>query len=431
MFPQTIFLNGLKSESWQDVRWLNSVFGITEDEQPTVEWHVVRRDDGFYCNVPGEGYVVVKHPDKDVPLVSPDENFTVPAKAWSEIVESEDILTTAGNAYMMRLTHYAVGPDYDLPWLQGKVTAGMLEDLLVNAITDDDKYDANKRNQIKASDVPKAIDAFYALTSYSHLFAPSVPLALMLPPPGMIKFKNDLFKEYEGRLDEPAVIATITSKMNDYIDAYLETDAEVAEFAINRKKVVRVSYMKRMGMVGGSSAFRTDGKMHLIKNSLYEGLDFNDFPAVQNEAREGSFLRGAETALGGEWTKFIYRILQNTKIQQAFCGVTKTKQVLIDKNNSKSYLNLYAKEAGKPVLITGDYLKANMDKVIHVYSQKYCQAEMPDYCGICAGLAMAERPEAAAQDSADVGSLFMGLSMSAMHGKELKTSRMLWKSHLT
>lgn len=146
-------------------------------------------------------------------------------------------------------------------------------------------------------------------------------------------------------------------------------------------------------------------------------------PAMINSLRDGSYNRGAMTALGGWSVKFFYRIMQNAKINEDDCG---SKEGIVRKLTPDIKGNLqgyYYLDKGKTFPIDDDFINGNMDKLITMRSPMFCKTEGSGYCKKCLGNVNGANPTGLGALAAEVGSQFMLWRMGAMHGTSLKTAR--------
>lgn len=428
MLIKDLYLKVLSTEEgWREISWLQSIFALVDEDREST-FSVKMSDAGYvYRTEEGEYKPIEDRKDTKIAPLDPMENIVIPANAWVGVGD-EPIKTTVGNAFVNRVIQSITGTR--MSFMTGVITPGRLEAMVADIIVDDSAIAEDQslaEKHIAATQAPKLIDLIYTFTTLTSLCVPSLTEKLMTPPPGISELKAKLFKEYEGKLDDPVAIAAINKVLFQALMDHLEGDESLNMMI--KSKSLKIAQAKKVLMYGGVGAYHTDGKVTLIKNSLYEGLDFKDFPAMQNAAREGSQKRGLETALGGEWMKFIYRTMQNSRTVPGDCGTLKTKYDQIDPVNMGYYYGLYYMDQGLPVMITEKNAPSLIGRPLQLRTPMHCKEKVPNYCAVCAGKSMEERPEAIAAETSKVGSTYMGLSMGAMHGKELKTNRIDLSRH--
>jgi len=150
-----------------------------------------------------------------------------------------------------------------------------------------------------------------------------------------------------------------------------------------------------------------------------------------NNTREGSYDRGASTALGGEAVKFILRVLQNVLIEEDDCGSTVTVKMKPSQEDKETYLGNTILVNGSQVLLTEENIDKYVGKDINMRSPLFCKTKRDSFCKVCIGQRYADSPTSLASAGSAVGSTFMALFMAAMHGKALKTNPYDFKIHLS
>lgn len=259
-------------------------------------------------------------------------------------------------------------------------------------------------------------EAAGALTGYTQLCVPAATPYTLTTSPEVLKRRDELFKEYQGRLDDPLVQARISEELVKLDRAWIEQDPEKGFYY--RAKSFEVVRKKLLLFQGAESGFGVTGSF--VPKSLDEGMTVEALTASINAARSGSFSRGALTALGGEMTKYALRMFQNTTVVPEDCGATIGKPIRLTKGNVADYIGNYLIVAGQPVLITEESSKVHLDKDVEVRSPIFCHAEGVNFCAVCVGAKIAQTPEALATYASDVGSAFMLIEMGKMHGTALK-----------
>lgn len=188
------------------------------------------------------------------------------------------------------------------------------------------------------------------------------------------------------------------------------------QFASNRKKMF---YMH-----GVEYEFDGSGKITFIPNSLNEGWDISKLPAMANSIRDGSFSRGALTALGGEKTKTIFRVMSGSVVSEEDCGTKLGLKIAITKNNHKLFSGNFVKtpEEKTWVKLTEEDTAQYIDKDLIIRSPGYCNTVGADYCKACLGDFIRGKENTIANECASVGSQMLSLFLAAFHAKALKTT---------
>ena len=154
-------------------------------------------------------------------------------------------------------------------------------------------------------------------------------------------------------------------------------------------------------------------------------------PVMNNSLRYGSYNRGAQTALGGESTKTIYRMVGTVRIIEDDCKTHIGVPTRVDKFNSGELVGYTMVENGKSILITSELISQLLGKVIEIRGPMTCKSGRDvekgilgrdkNICATCAGKALAENPNGIPAAAAGVGGRFLSIFMSKMHSATLKT----------
>lgn len=309
-----------------------------------------------------------------------------------------------------------------IPYHPGRFDEGVITKAVAGKLKayDPDVDPATRdRNFIYVDELVKHFDAVSSLEGWLLFCAPSVTIETMVPVPGVLELRDKLLKQHENELDNPAVVANIMTQLVDYEKAHLK-DTEASGYYIKAKSygVVRAKRFIMYGLEGGMG-----GKPALITKSLNEGWDMDKFSNMVDGFRSGSFARGKETAVGGEWVKHFQRLFQNVRVEGDDCGTKDTMAWHVTEYNHKRFNGLYHMVNGKAVLIDASETKDLVGKTIHVRSPMLCKQKAPHFCATCCGKAITASGNALNTPTSRVGSVFMGARMGAMHGKAAVTKR--------
>lgn len=147
--------------------------------------------------------------------------------------------------------------------------------------------------------------------------------------------------------------------------------------------------------------------------------------------REGTYDRGASTALGGEAVKFILRVMQNTVIAEDDCKTKLGMPVKITKATQEQFVGNYLIEGTKLVQLTPENVGGYLNKEVVMRSPLFCRTERSNFCATCIGGRYGDHATGLPTAASNVGSIMMAVFMSAMHGKALKTAKYDYKAELT
>ncbi len=230
-------------------------------------------------------------------------------------------------------------------------------------------------------------------------------------------------EEYKGRLNDPAIIAKIGDEMEALDREWLKGDPADEFYKAKGKKGYGKVRNKLFYMFGGESAFSDGSTMELVERSLEEGIDPDKLPAMINSLRAGSYNRGAQTQLGGESTKTIYRMLGTVRTAEADCETTLGIPTQVTDHNSQSLIGFWVIDGKQSVLIDGDNHTQYQGKDVMLRTPMTCKTEGRNVCSRCVGQDLAEQPDGLPAAAAGLGGRFLSLFLSKMHGSALKTQK--------
>lgn len=382
-----------------------------------------RDDQGYYFyDGPEDLLVRIDDADPNQPLFAARETITLKAGVLPNL--DEDVETLVGQALVNgMLLVYPFGNK--IPYMNGEITADRIESILEKRCVDDldDEEEMFAQTGPNAPifiyELMKFHEAAAALDAYSQVVVPSATPKMLQAPPGTKEKRQELLDKYRDQLDDPVIQAKITEELIKLDKDWLADD-DAMDFYI-KGKFFDVIRKKRFLLHGSESGFGVEGK--LIEGSLEEGWQIEHLPSMSNGLRSGSHSRGAQTALGGEATKFNYRMYQNSKIVEDDCGSDMGLAYRVTAKTAKNLIGSYYLDGKNLVSITEQNHATLIDKVVRLRSPIYCRTEGHNFCKICMGDRVSQTPDALATYAADVSSAFMGAAMKAMHGKALKTAR--------
>ena len=383
-----------------------------------------------YQLFPGESNYYFIDPESDEPVMLEDAETGRPAFQFPEGVQlnpgdlpnvHEKKETTYGSVLANAiLLVYPFGDKID--YVSGEFDLGAVEEEIGRRLTTDEKYwekgDRTHENPIYVSEYLNFIDAALSLEGFSQLSVPSATPKSLTTDPQIRKRRDELLKQYEGQLDDPAVVAKIEGELIEMDRNWIKGD--LSEGFYHKSKSFDVVRKKMHLMHGYESGFDQDPD--LIPNSLSEGWNSEKMPAMVNSLREGSFARGSMTELGGYATKIVNRMLQNSKVGEEDCGSTLGVEHRITEDNHKSFIGFFLAES-KPRLITESNVKGLIGKTKRIRSPMYCKTKKTDFCQTCVGLPNSEEEKGIPALVAEVTSQLMDASMQKAHGKALKTAK--------
>lgn len=207
----------------------------------------------------------------------------------------------------------------------------------------------------------------------------------LITDPAVKERKKKLLLELKDRLDagDATAMAQIESELIGMDKAWLKDDPSM-RFLLKGKYFANVR-KKLLLTTGSIESFSTAGQYAFVSNSLEEGWTQAAFPVIANEIRAGSYSRARETAKGGEESKFLLRVFQNTRITEQDCKTKRFLAVDVDAHNAEEYLyRNYIKPDGSIGVVTEDSMAAIEGKTVHFRSPMYCGTK-DGYCYTCMG----------------------------------------------
>lgn len=427
-------LAAMNSTTSLRVDWVIDLFtftssnkGITfegmKQESPDYPYRVIAKGPRFYYQDPDDQSVM--HPISDgftdVPLFRIKERITLEPGDLPNVKNKVD--TIIGNVIVNRLVFvYPFGDR--VPFMTGEINGKSMMNAVVPLVVDDPEEGQElPPGKVTATELALHLQTISQLSAFYGISIPAASEKTLTHDPRVKELKQKLLETYKDQLTDPAVIAKIDKELVDFDRQWFVGD--VSEGFMNGKayNVVR----KKTHLFHGLEESPIPGEpIVVVKNSLSEGWDIHKLPAMVNSLRMGSYFRGVDTALGGELVKFFYRIFQNSKISTKDCGVPYGILILpkeATKEKMERYIGNYLLEGKNLVEITTDNYTKFIGKALMIRSPMYCRAGHSDYCEICVGRPLAERPNAISMEASDVGSLIMYISMGAMHGKALTLAK--------
>lgn len=304
-----------------------------------------------------------------------------------------------------------------IAYQEGEFNIGAVEKEIAKRLTTDPEYqdkDSFKSDDpIYVSEYLVFADALLSMEGYSQLCVPAATAKSMTRDPNTAKLKKELLERYKDRLDDPAVIARIDAELIALDKAWIKGDLSEGFFRKGKSyDVVRKKMHLMHGYEGGFGL-----EPAVIENSLSEGWDIDQLPAMVNSLREGSYGRGKMTEKGGYATKVANRMFQNVNLKREDCGTTLGWERPVGPKHEGYY---YITSNGRTARI--DDPKAMRGQVVKMRSPQFCKARGVDFCRYCIGDANSENEKAISAHVSAMTSELMSIAMASAHGVALKTT---------
>lgn len=369
---------------------------------------------------PIEGYV------KGQPLFRFSDEITLTAGTIKNL--DRDVTTWVGNLLVNQCV--LVYPFGDLiPFQTGRFSIKSVEAIIAEKL---ESIPENGEERIPGKIYVDILEKYYydaafSLTGWTQLGIPTATPYTLTVDPKIRKRRLELLNEYKDELDNPAIIAKIMGELIQ-MDKNFQADDPEAGY-LQPGKSFDVVRAKAFLMYGIERDFSDPNKIILIDRPLSEGWDLTKLPYMVNATIEGSFYRGAMTALGGEAAKFIQRFFLNTKITIEDCGVKYGIYAVIPKRGYDLYGgSVVIQPGGKEEVITSENYASFIGKRVELRSPAYCRTPHPNFCLKCMGMRYDGKRDAPAALATTIGNRLMYIFMKKMHGTALNTHRWDWKA---
>lgn len=433
------FLAAMEAQEFRRRAWVFAAFSVVSEapdawRQMPYPYRIVQQPTGvFFVNpknpqelLPIEGCVAGEPPFRfkdHVTLVK----YQVP-----NLLDHDELDTTYGNilfnytGVIWPFSHNLERGSCKIPYQTGRVSASHMEGLIIRRLADDPKPGEeghDPADRIFVSEYLKFCDAMFYLAGFTQLCVPASTPKSLVPAPGLYELRARLLEENKDRLHDASVVAMIQKQLIDYDRAYLKDDPS-SDFLINSKSwnVVR---SKQFGMHGAEMNTLTDSvDVKVIPTSLSEGWSIEHFPDYMNSLRGGTFGRSAQTQMGGESVKWLLRASSNITVTDKDCGTTMGIDFACTDKNFNWLVGCSVQSTTGPVLVSDEDAKSYIGRRLVVRSPMYCQLDKTDYCQTCVGERLAANPTALSTSISDYGSTFLGIFMSAVHGKQLQVAKL-------
>lgn len=430
----------IKAGLYKNFDWIVSAFAITsEDPQAYAKgdsyaYRIVQTPTGNFCvsTEDPSKLILIDDAPANTPIFRFDEKLEVPSDVCPNILD-QSVQTTIGQL-MVNLICVVVPFGKKMPYITGKITVSDLEAKIAERLVDNPKDGEadNRPDVIYVREYLNMIDSFSYLERFSQLCAYAATEKTMLPPTGIETFKKQLLEKYKDKLTDPVELSKFEKELQDYDDAYLKDDPTYGAFTSG--KIKNMARKKMFLGIGAEDGFEQSLTVTPVTNSLEEGwpTETNQYTAMMNISRAGSFSRGSETVKGGVSAKVMLRAAGNMKIVDTDCGTTLGINRVLDQSKIKQLV-------GREVRIKNQWLLVKnlsdaehlMGQPLIVRSPMFCKLDGDNLCSHCAGVKLAENKNGISIALTEISSKIMTALLKAMHGKVLSTYRMNYRKAIT
>lgn len=434
------FLAALKAEAHLRTAWVISIFSLVSeapdawrpkgsgnDDSNNYPYRVVQTPAGhFFVNPDNrDELIVIEDANAGMPIFEMKDEVDVLAGSLPNM--SQDTHTTYGNLLFNAMCLvYPFGAK--IPYQNGDISSSKIEEMIVERLkgTYDKEaaaWEGEGRNPkwIYVDEHLKFVNAMFSLSAYTQLCVPACSEKSMTAPPGIKELRDALLLKYKDRLHDPEIIALIDAELVAHLKEYMKGDPAMGFLSKKSFDVVR---KKLFLMNGAEASLEKDNSFQLVTRSLNEGWDMNDFAALCTGSRSGSYNRGAQTELGGEAVKWLFRASSNLAVTMKDCGSRMGNYMFAAPGEEHKLLGFTALIGNDNVKIDKTNVGSYMGQRILVRSPMYCKAEKTDFCEACIGDRLANSPTGLSTAVAHYGDTFMALFMKAMHSNVLELEKL-------
>ena len=409
--------------------WLISAFSILDqsDKEPD-EYQIALTEKGYVTKADGKEIILSRV--KDNPVYRFDEKIDLMPDDIPNL--DKKITSTVGN-YLVNWILLVYPFCNTIPYMEGKITIPTIEDIIATKLEDDVPEDQRKPGRIYVSQYEDFVEATTYLTGLSTLCVVTATEKNLLPPPGIKSLKQELVKKYGKDLHRWDRVAEVEKKLLEMDKEWLKDDPSYGR--VVKGKVANIARKKMYLMFGAESGgFTSNPEANPVVNSLEEGwpTDPDKLVDMFNSSRFGSFSRGKETQKGGVVSKVLLRSASNYQVEGDDCGTNVGLKKDITDSNYQTIVGRYVMEGGKLTLVADNKTaKTYIGKTVQIRSPMYCKQEGERICKVCAGSKLSINPKGVSLSLTEISGIILNASMKAMHGKELKVTRLDLDTYLT
>ena len=413
------FLLGLHHQMYKSLAWSIYCFSMTQGEPKEKLTPYILEDKWVFKDLEGE---ITEITDGDVkqPLFVKRERFSYLKGAFVGAVEDGE------SAFSTVLWHHIVIVYPFGSRIPFEPKGRTLEDVekitssnLVDWVDDDKDVPEGKFSVKQHLAYTEAVGSL--LAGLAQLVTTTTTEKSMVTDPKIKERKKELLEQNKDRLHDPAVISSIKNELIAMDKAWIKGDP-AEDFLLSKKSYDQVRVKMKI-MHGEESAFTDGTSVKLISSSLEEGWDLDSMVDYVNSIRQASFMRGSETALGGELSQFLIRIFQNHIVTDLKdCGTNRTLLRTIPVWSTGFYVGLNIMEGKNLVTLTNENIGQYAGKKVAMRSPQFCRELGNGYCHACIGEVNAKYPEALGGQALDIGHIILYIFMKKAHGSALKTA---------
>lgn len=436
MNKRTLFLLAMHANEFKRREWVISAFSLIKEgpddwKKDPYPFRIVQTQTGHFFVDPQNNnqLTLIKDAKAGEPVYGIKEKVNILTDDCINVTANTE--TTYGRI-LFNFTTLVYPFKNKIPFLNSKVSPKQVEQLIIGRLKDTPEPGVERNDSdIYVDEYIEFTNAMFYLAGFTQLCVPAATAKTITAAPGIVELKDRLLEENKDRLHDPAVIAAIDAQLVEFDKAYMKGDLGEG-FLIDTGKSFDIVRKKLFGMHGAETGLEEKVEVDLIRNSLSQGWDIDKFPAMNNSLRAGSFNRGAQTALGGESVKWLYRASSNMNLTEDDCGTKLGMEFSINEENYKKLVgfNLVLKE-GIKLIDTEELAKTYIGKDVLMRSPMFCKLDKTDFCKTCVGTNLAASPTGLSVAIADFGSTILAMFLAMSHGKALRLGKLDYKSAIS
>lgn len=421
MNAKEYYLKAMQKGLYKKRDWVFSCFCLQKQGQDKVKpypYQIVQMPNGQYYYDENLKLELIEGTSGNVPLMHAKDVFEL--NTGDLINVKKRIVTTAGNI-LFNCCSIISAFGSKIEFITGKVSVASIEEMLAPLIKSIPEDNVRDESSIYVDEYLRFCDSFNYLTEFNLIFTQALTEKAITQAPGTIELRNKLVEENKDHLDDPLVVAKIEKALLEYDAQYLKGDKS-KDFLISKKS--REVARRKLFLDYGSDVGLTDTfKADMIQKSLSEGWQIEKMPTMINALRAGSYNRGAETQLGGEAVKWLYRASSNINILDTDCQSSIGMTELIDKNNVKTLVGKRVMNGNQTTLVeTKEQASNYLGKVVTRRTPLYCKLPSTDWCRYCLGETLGTNKDAAAVAVSNLGSICLAISLKSFHASGVSTT---------
>lgn len=429
------FLLALKDGMGRKRIWMNSLVSVVFNNDATADykWKIFYEGDRAFFYMPDDKEPVFL--DDYVPneaIIHFRDEFILQPGEIANYLDDKPLVTCYGNVFFNQLC--LVEPFGTLiPFASGTIVPSKFEDFILERMIDDredgDETEMATDGKLYVWQYVKFCDHCLAIPGYADGLVTSTTRKSLLSNPEWPAIRAAWIEKNKHRLNDPAAVAELSVIAANTDAEWLKDDPAWTFYTA--KKKLEGARRKVHYMFGGESPFSDGTTVEFISKSLEEGIDTDHMPVMNNSLRFGSYNRGSQTALGGESTKTIYRMMGTSRIIENDCETWLGIPTLVTNINAKGLVGYTYVEDGKSIEITKENIAGLIGSTIAIRGPMVCKAgrdrtrgtigKGKNICAVCAGKDLAENPYGIPAAVAGVGGRFLMVFMSKMHSSTLRT----------